>query len=94
MPPKKKSDITERSVTPTKKTKPVEMTKQNKKRASSVAPPKQDKEDKKKEESKTVPKGKKGNLAILIVQKRARPRIQALSLKVLLQHTSFSSRLM
>jgi hypothetical protein len=40
MPPKKKSDITERSVTPTKKTKPVEMTKQNKKRASSVAPPK------------------------------------------------------
>jgi hypothetical protein len=38
MPPKKKSEITERSVTPPKKT--VEMTKENKKRVSSVAAPK------------------------------------------------------
>ncbi len=57
MPTKKKSEITERSITPLKKT--VEMTKENNKRVSSVATPKQDSEDKKKEETKTAPKGKK-----------------------------------
>ncbi len=57
MPTKTKSEITERSVTPPKKT--VEMTKENKKRVSSVAASKQDREDKKEEETKTAPKGKK-----------------------------------
>ena len=92
MPPKKKSEITERSVTPPKKT--VEMTKENKKRVSSVAAPKQEREDKKKEETKTVPKGKKGNHVCLIVQNGAHLRIQALNLKAQHQHTSFSSRRM